>query len=355
MEDQPGEGRHDAEAYNATKASKFRLKSDSKSKSSKRHHGDDEERSSKRYRPEGSRHSRRTRQDSERGHKRHRSSKTVHDYTRTFTRSGEYQDPDKRYRESLYDGLEDGDEQSVRAEANRTDPDGAFRESLFDALADDEGAAYWEGVYGQPIHIYSNTKSGPDGTLERMSDEEYAEYVRSKMWEKTHEHIIEEREARAKQRKQQNQQKHRLEEDAAKMEAEHEDLRRQMREALKRGEERKKAKELEASWLKYVKKWEDLKGYKELAQETVVQVQDIIPWPVASGKLASVSKDRIEHFFEHSSAWEDDAAALLKVERVRWHPDKMQQRFGHHIDPDTMKSVTAVFQVVDKLWNEHRK
>src|SRR5436190_10673322 len=33
-------------------------------------------------------------------------------------------------------------------------PDTAFRESLFDALADDEGAAYWESVYGQPIHIY---------------------------------------------------------------------------------------------------------------------------------------------------------------------------------------------------------
>ena len=33
-------------------------------------------------------------------------------------------------------------------------PDTAFRESLFDALADDEGAAFWEGVYGQPIHSY---------------------------------------------------------------------------------------------------------------------------------------------------------------------------------------------------------
>ena len=34
------------------------------------------------------------------------------------------------------------------------DPEAAFRESLFDAMADDEGAAFWEGVYGQPIHVY---------------------------------------------------------------------------------------------------------------------------------------------------------------------------------------------------------
>lgn len=353
MEDQPSERLEEKVAYDATRASKFRLKSDSRSKSSKRHHRSDEDGPSKRHMSEGSRHSRRTRRDPERRRKHHRSGKTVHEHTNTFTPSGEYHDPDNRYRESLYDGLEN--EGVANSEANGVDPDEAFRESLFDALADDEGAAYWEGVYGQPIHVYSNTKSGPDGKLERMSDEEYAEYVRSKMWEKTHEHIIEEREARAKQRKQQSQRERQMEEEAAKMEKEREDLRRQMRETLKRGEQRKKAKELEAAWLGYVKKWEDLRGYKELAQESAVQAQDIIPWPVASGKLASVSKDRIEQFFEHSSAWKDDAAALLKVERVRWHPDKMQQRFGQHIDPETMKSVTAVFQVIDRLWNERRK
>ncbi|CAI4217990.1 unnamed protein product [Parascedosporium putredinis] len=64
------------------------------------------------------------------------------------------------------------------------DPEAAFRESLFDAMADDEGAAYWEGVYGQPIHVYSNERDGPQGELERMTDDEYAAYVRQKMWEK---------------------------------------------------------------------------------------------------------------------------------------------------------------------------
>ena len=57
------------------------------------------------------------------------------------------------------------------------DPETAFRESLFDALADDEGAAYWEGVYGQPIHIYGSQKPGPDGELERMDDDEYAAFA----------------------------------------------------------------------------------------------------------------------------------------------------------------------------------
>jgi hypothetical protein len=45
----------------------------------------------------------------------------------------------------------------------------------------------------------------------------------------------------------------------------------------------------------------------------------------------------------------------LKVERVRWHPDKVQQRFGGTVDEGTMKVITGVFQVVDSLVEEERK
>ena len=45
----------------------------------------------------------------------------------------------------------------------------------------------------------------------------------------------------------------------------------------------------------------------------------------------------------------------LKAERVRWHPDKVQQRFGGAVDEGTMKVVTGVFQVVDDLVEEERK
>jgi hypothetical protein len=45
----------------------------------------------------------------------------------------------------------------------------------------------------------------------------------------------------------------------------------------------------------------------------------------------------------------------LKVERVRWHPDKVQQRFAGAVDEGTMKVVTGVFQIVDGLVEEERK
>src|SRR5436853_946524 len=48
-------------------------------------------------------------------------------------------------------------------------PEAAFRESLFDAMADDEGAMFWESVYGQPIHNYPKTYVNQrTGKLEQM-------------------------------------------------------------------------------------------------------------------------------------------------------------------------------------------
>ena len=82
--------------------------------------------------------------------------------------------------------------------AQAVDPDLAFRESLFDAMADDEGAAYWEGVYGESIHSYPRPSLKDDqGHLEQMTDDQYVEYVKAKMWEKKNPELLRERQARA--------------------------------------------------------------------------------------------------------------------------------------------------------------
>lgn len=218
--------------------------------------------------------------------------------------------------------------------------DAAFRESLFDALADDEGAAYWEGVYGQPIHTYSPYYYDDDGAedpenprLERMDDEEYAAYVRGKMWERSHEHIVAERRRREEERG-----RRKAEEEAGRR------WRGGVEEALKRGEERRKRKRWEGVWEGYLRGWEEGKG------------KGRISWPVDGGKMEDVGTGEVEKFFSGvGGAGGVDLGEVLKKERVRWHPDKMQQRAGEvGIDAGTMKMVTAVFQVIDRLWSEIR-
>jgi hypothetical protein len=226
------------------------------------------------------------------------------------------------------------------------DPEEAFRESLFDALADDEGAAYWEGVYGQPIHTYPKTKTGEKGALEEMTDEEYATYVRNRMWEKSHQHILEERAGREKAREKQRRDGERLQ----KEEYDRKTFDVLVEQALRSGDKRRREKAWKDAWEKYSNKWSKLLNASSTGSLSgEPHTSSLIPWPVETGRRKDISKDAVEKFLRHSS--EESLTAIVKVERVRWHPDKMQQRFrGTELDPDTLQSVTAVFQIIDDIW-----
>ncbi|KAF7540139.1 hypothetical protein G7054_g1570 [Neopestalotiopsis clavispora] len=215
-------------------------------------------------------------------------------------------------------------------------PETAFRESLFDAMADDEGADYWEGVYGQPVHVYSNQKAGPQGELEQMDDEEYAAYVRQKMWEKTHQGLLEERARKAEQKKQKDEK-----------EKEARRLTKEMEESLRRGEERRKRKSWKVKWDEYVQAWSTWNGTVET-----------MSWPVLDGSPSSINSDNVRDFFikglDPLEIGEKEFLVRLKDERVRWHPDKMQQKLGANFDETVSRNVTAVFQIIDKLWSDTR-
>ncbi|KAI9711107.1 MAG: hypothetical protein M1828_001959 [Chrysothrix sp. TS-e1954] len=241
------------------------------------------------------------------------------------------------------------------------DPDAAFRESLFDAMADDEGAAFWEGVYGQPIHTYPDLKEGPTGAAEKMTDEEYVAWVRHQMWQKTHEGILEEHQQReADARRAQH-----LREKERRAEAERRSFNRQMEQSLKRAEERKLARKWQESWVAYERAWEHVGlQMSRASRDSAGGAQQVprldIPWPVMSGRMADVCKASVEKFLRQGPPrgkdGEVDLRAVLKVERVRYHPDKMQHRFGgQELGKERLEMVTEVFQIIDDMWTEIRK
>lgn len=242
----------------------------------------------------------------------------------------------------------------------------AFRESLFDALGDDEGAAYWESVYGQPIHNYSvpHVPKGPDGELEQMSDEEYVSYVRTRMWERTREGMIEEQERLRAERMRQKKE----EEKGRSAEAERRAFERAMDDSLRRGAERKKLRAWDGVWREYIEQWDVIgRVGKEAAQEgegegervrekkgSSKPLRNLLFWPVRSGKRADVELGAVEEFMRHAPGL--DLLSILKAERIRWHPDKIQHRYGAlGIDDVVMRSVTEVFQIVDRMWSEERE
>jgi len=226
------------------------------------------------------------------------------------------------------------------------DPDAAFRESLFDAMADDEGAAFWEGVYGQPIHVYQRPPVKDErGELEMMDDEDYAKFVREKMWEKSHGHITEERERRERERERRKQK-----EEEERVEWEYKEKEQRARDKLRR--EKRAIEKMRTRWEEYTQYWE---AHARGPNRGDGSGGDI-PWPVASGKSRDVTKEAVEEFVLAAPGGRSTLADVVKVERIRWHPDKAQQRWGRGaLGEMEMRAVTTVFQTLDALWVEHKK
>ena len=260
-----------------------------------------------------------------------------------------------------------------RSQSPPPSPDAAFRSSLFEALASDEAAAYWQGVYGHPIHIYSrwrpkftgdSSHEGPDGEplMERMSDDEYVDFVRTKLWEKSNEFISMGRARRDHDREE--------ERERAKKKAKVREARKKREEELDLldsllDERMALARKKDASWWKqrwetYLSGWEELKKMAEEIKLLGKEPANLsIPWPVASGAAQDIEIAPVEEFFRKGSAAsgsgndESTLITALKTERVRWHPDKFQYMLkGVPTDEATIRSVTAVFQIIDKLWTD---
>lgn len=334
---------------------------------------------------------------SRRHHRRHR-----HHHRRHHKRSGrsrsrsppsteDHRDKKQKKHTTSEDGKGEQEEEGEDPYASAPlDPDAAFRQSLFDAMADDEGAAYWEAVYGQPVHEYAEEarqrqeaasgqagqdgkKGDPDG-ISAMNDEEYADYVRHRMWERSQEGR---REARENQKRQQ----------AAAAAADKKRLRTKQRafeqdrlhwaaveRSLRRGEARRQRRRWQDRWQSYATAWAGWEASPSPAT---------IPWPVeraapaAGEEKGAETADKaseeayakeVRAFFTGGPQDDDDdngnekneptteksLLARLRDERVRWHPDKMQQRLGGSVDAAAMRDITAIFQVVDRLWSELR-
>lgn len=182
-----------------------------------------------------------------------------------------------------------------------------------------------------------------------MTEEEYVAYVRTRMWERTREGQIEEQERLRAERMR----KKKSEEKGRTAEEEKRAFEQAMDESLRRGAERKKLKAWAGVWKEYLESWESADAMRE-KQAAAQPLRNIILWPVRSGKRADVEPAAVEEFLRHAP--EAVLMNTLKKERIRWHPDKIQHRYGAlGIDDVVMRSVTEVFQIIDRMWTEKRE
>ncbi|KAI9042869.1 uncharacterized protein KD926_004935 [Aspergillus affinis] len=336
----------------SSKSGKFRFKSSRSSRSDSK--------------PRDYRDRERDREHRHRHHHRHKRSHHDHDHDRKRT---DHASSTKRHKYAHRTPSPNPSSTTTNPNPTRgLSPNAAFRESLFDALGDDEGASYWESVYGQPIHNFAvpSVPNGPEGELEQMGEEEYAAYVRTRMWERTREGMIEEQERLRAERMRQK----RREERGAREAKERSRFERDMEESLRRGQARRRLKAWKAVWEEYARSWDEVDRAAAAAAAGPAEgkssdernrLRNLLYWPVETGKRRDVSREAVEEFMRHAlvssgdtkdQSGAADLLSTLKAERVRWHPDKIQHRYGVlGVDEVVMRSVTEVFQIVDTMWN----
>ncbi|KAI5204978.1 hypothetical protein AUEXF2481DRAFT_39904 [Aureobasidium subglaciale EXF-2481] len=266
------------------------------------------------------------------------------------------------------------------------DTDTAFRESLFDAMADDEGAAYWQAIYGDSIHSYPRpTIQTPHGHLEEMSDDQYVCYVKTKMWEKKNPELLREKLSREEQGERAKRRHGGEEHDDDEYEEDFEWVgnaekgyeKRSTRSrriprpqetresrhdaafvsdvdaALARGAARKQSKRYHSAWFAYLQRWAALKSSPPSTSSEALLKE--IPWPVQSLVSTDVNKQNVQDFFTNAPLDDQARIKTLKDQSVNWHPDRFQRRFGGgDVDEETLKLATSVFQTIYDMWERMR-
>lgn len=249
---------------------------------------------------------------------------------------------------------------STSSHYQNLDPDTAFRESVLDALSDADGATYWQRVYGVDLSTIPRTKTDRvTGATERTTDDERVAYARRMIFESQKGPQIKEQERR--RRKMDESRRHAEESRSTEKERRerkervraaeaHRRMQEEIERSLRRGEERRKRTEMKTKFEEYSKRWSEWNGE-----------QTTIPWPTLTGKRRGITERDIRSFLvrglELKNVGAKEFLARLKEQRVRWHPDKMQQKMGgkDNVDKTVMEDITMIFQVIDTLYDDTRK
>jgi hypothetical protein len=244
------------------------------------------------------------------------------------------------------------------------DPDAFFREALFSSITDPAAAKHWEEVYGQPLHIYSRTQVSQTGKTVVLDDDAFVEFVKEEMWKNTSENLERQR-SKAKQEREWRNERSKLQEKLkeyrkAKLRKQgilDEDQTMVVEEEQTDEVDQPKVNAWELAWDRYDKGWTALLVNAETVRDnhegrdSVEYAHALIPWPVLSGQFDDVTKESVEEFFQKAPPANVKILPLLKTDRIRWHPDKMQQQFGaKKLDGETLQHVTAVFQIIDRMY-----
>ena len=325
----------------------------------------------------------------------------------------EARDGTHHQRENAAKETKEHHQQKEGAEDEKDEADVLFEEMVYDALDTPDGALVWERVFGTPISNFFLPPMFPPSfssffpSSSRWSSAEtrkkFFNNVKRVLYERhsSHPHSqppsspcssSSESDSESDQdaaaaagrrkpervRRKQNEKEARHARDELRKQKEDAKIMARIRWLVEEEEARKSNERRRGKWDVYLEMWRAWDGNKET-----------IPWPVVQearpgsanathssssptavtaaggtggspGSHSQVHAEGIRNWFldDFSSGRINlhEFAGRLKVERVRWHPDRFLRRFGgvqgDRVDESLARDVTVIFQVLGQLWEE---
>ncbi|OTA95821.1 hypothetical protein M434DRAFT_393464 [Hypoxylon sp. CO27-5] len=199
-------------------------------------------------------------------------------------------------------------------------------------------------------------KATPQRDSKQQEEEQQAREEERRRREKEQKRRQEEEDRRKEEERRREEEKKREEEAREKARREREfrervRLAKEEREREARRKLEKEAAEWHAAWTRYSRGWDKLKN---------VSVANM-PWPVKSGLQSDVNEANVRLFFAKAPPEElvklgDKRWKFINAENLRWHTDKVMQRFGPDaVDGDAKNALSIIAKVMIALRQDAQK
>lgn len=253
------------------------------------------------------------------------------------------------------------------ADLRRELEEARFKEKLFDAMDEDQRLDQIE--YSLNAHIpsryaHSTTNSQPSSSgagvdPSQMNDEEYAEWIRKGMWERSHKSEVDAEKQRERDREHRRERDRRARDEIDKEEKEREGKRRRLR------EEKEKRRKQDA-YREYKNRWDQLTRASAAVASSASTTSSSssyslvpfssLPWPTFSPPLHAddLTKDSIASFLlssEHIDARDKTRKQRTREALLAYHPDRYVGRYLMAIEPDERDRVRELVVRITTLLN----
>lgn len=251
------------------------------------------------------------------------------------------------------------------ADLRRELEEARFRDKLFDAMDDDDRLDRLEASLNAHIpsrysdqhqrqHQSSSSTTGLDPS--QMNDEEYAEWIRKGMWERTHKSEVDAETQREREREQRRERDRRARDEIEREEKEREVKRRRIREEKEKRRKQDAYRDYKTRWDHLTRTAASIASSSSSSSSLNLLPLTSLPWPtfLPLSTVDDLTKDSISSFLlasDHIDARDKTRKQRIREALLAYHPDRYVGRYLMAIEEGERDRVRELVVRITTLLN----